>query len=428
MAEGSVDIQMRLGFEDLKSFLRDFTPHVGRGTIFLATSNPRPVGTLVRFELTSRSGTRLLVGEGRVVELRPEEEGKPPRGMKLRLTRVTAESKARIGQMLALRRGGGRTPSRPGPGDSSPPARQEGRSKSERWPPGHSKARPGHGTWPPGHPMAASPPDGHRAEARSPSRSRSGPRSGVEPWIPKPPPSTLGYARPAARSRSPAHEGPAEPRRPPGLHDRAPGVPWPPPRIIVPPPPPGSAREEETSRRISSGSLATEEKADFAKDLRSSLQDFGPPRPRDRMESSEHEHEHEKEDIEAQIAAPMTLAAALDRAELDSSASCSVRSQEETRAPLPTRPLPSTTGIRGPEAMPSMAGDTRGPAFWKRCMAWLGLDRSPGAPPGSEDPADLPRLADLLPKTSPRAKDPMAADPDATGRALASLVEEEIQA
>lgn len=102
MPDRPTAIRIRLGFEDAESFVRGFAPYVGPGTVFLATPRPKEPGTLLRFELTSRSGERLLLGEGKVVEVVGEGTPGTP-GMKLQLTRLARKDRELLERMIALR-------------------------------------------------------------------------------------------------------------------------------------------------------------------------------------------------------------------------------------------------------------------------------------------------------------------------------------
>ena len=105
MAEGEdkpVVLRMRLAFETVEAFEAGYARFVTAKGIFLASKQPRPVGTALRFELQTRTADRLLLAEGRVVGARqadPDDSRRVP-GMHVRFTRLTQESRERIQRMV----------------------------------------------------------------------------------------------------------------------------------------------------------------------------------------------------------------------------------------------------------------------------------------------------------------------------------------
>jgi hypothetical protein len=100
--EKPVVLRMKLGFDTVAQFEAGYARFVHPKGIFLASRNPRAVGSLIRFELQTRGGERLMVAEGRVTSIRRSDPAEPRRvpGMHLRFTRLSRESKERLAIML----------------------------------------------------------------------------------------------------------------------------------------------------------------------------------------------------------------------------------------------------------------------------------------------------------------------------------------
>ncbi len=99
-----VPLRVRLPFATEAEFIERYGVHVAAGGLFIATRSPKPVATLLSFELVLADGTRLMRGEGVVHSV--SEDPTPGRaGMLVRLTRVDAKTKALIDQITALREG-----------------------------------------------------------------------------------------------------------------------------------------------------------------------------------------------------------------------------------------------------------------------------------------------------------------------------------
>jgi molecular chaperone DnaK len=83
-------VRVRLKYPDVETLVERFSPNVTRGGIFLASREPRPVGALVRFEVSLLSGTSVLAGEGKVTWVKPFDPAAPakPHGMGVSFTRI----------------------------------------------------------------------------------------------------------------------------------------------------------------------------------------------------------------------------------------------------------------------------------------------------------------------------------------------------
>ncbi len=88
--DGLATVRLRLPYEDESSFVRGYAAMCRAGTLFIPTRRIQTVGTMVRFELMTRDGKRLMLGEGEVVE------GSAPAGRSgffVRVGRLDASSK-----------------------------------------------------------------------------------------------------------------------------------------------------------------------------------------------------------------------------------------------------------------------------------------------------------------------------------------------
>ncbi len=80
--------------------------------MLLVGASARPVGVIVRFEITLRDGAPLFRGEGKVVAHHPAPRGDVPAGLEIRFTRLDGAGKAIIERALRLRAAAG-TPAPP---------------------------------------------------------------------------------------------------------------------------------------------------------------------------------------------------------------------------------------------------------------------------------------------------------------------------
>lgn len=95
--QGPIGLRVRLPFANLDAFVAGYAVNVSREGIFLERVAPRPVDTLVRFELVLADGQVAMRGEGRVVGVR-SADGRA--GLSLRFTRLDSRSKALVDRMV----------------------------------------------------------------------------------------------------------------------------------------------------------------------------------------------------------------------------------------------------------------------------------------------------------------------------------------
>jgi hypothetical protein len=103
---GPVVLRIKLRYDDLDTMVQRFAPNVGRSGLFLPTRAIQPLGAEVKFELRLANDTPVLVGLGRVKQVRPPDPDHPraPFGMSIELMRVTRESREVIIRMIERRR------------------------------------------------------------------------------------------------------------------------------------------------------------------------------------------------------------------------------------------------------------------------------------------------------------------------------------
>ncbi len=102
-------VRVRLRYPDVDSFCEKFAPNVTRGGVFLASRDPRPVGSVIRFEVCLMDGTPVLAGEGKVTwvkEFNPAEPGKP-HGMGVQFLGIDPASKTVLDRVLRIREADG---------------------------------------------------------------------------------------------------------------------------------------------------------------------------------------------------------------------------------------------------------------------------------------------------------------------------------
>lgn len=96
-------MRVRLRYPDLETFVEKYAPNVTRGGIFLASRDPRPVGTVLRFEVLLRQGGPVLSGEGRVTWVKEFNPAEPhrPYGMGVQFLYVDPDARPVLESLLA---------------------------------------------------------------------------------------------------------------------------------------------------------------------------------------------------------------------------------------------------------------------------------------------------------------------------------------
>ena len=85
-------VRIQLRYPDESVFLNRFAPNVTRGGIFLTSRAPRPVGSVIAFEVALMQGPPLLWGTGKVTWVRDYDPQEPQRahGMGVQFLQIDA--------------------------------------------------------------------------------------------------------------------------------------------------------------------------------------------------------------------------------------------------------------------------------------------------------------------------------------------------
>jgi uncharacterized protein (TIGR02266 family) len=112
-------VRVRLRYPDLETFVEKYAPNVTRGGIFLASRDPRPVGELLRFEVSLREGGAVLWGTGRVTWVKEFNPAEPhrPYGMGVQFVAVDPAARPILERLLK------RKETAPKPAPPPPPVR-----------------------------------------------------------------------------------------------------------------------------------------------------------------------------------------------------------------------------------------------------------------------------------------------------------------
>jgi molecular chaperone DnaK len=96
-----VPLRIRLPFASADEFLERYGDNVSERGIFILTRSPKPLRTLLSFELVLSDGVRLMRGEAEVTQVREAGQGQgQPAGMNLQLTRIDSKTKALLDRVL----------------------------------------------------------------------------------------------------------------------------------------------------------------------------------------------------------------------------------------------------------------------------------------------------------------------------------------
>jgi molecular chaperone DnaK len=105
-------VRIYLRYPDADTFVTRFSPNVTRGGVFLASRKPRPVGELIRFEISLAQGSPLLWGTGRVTWVREFNPAEPHRahGMGVQFSSVDSGCRPLLDRLLAAKNAARPTP------------------------------------------------------------------------------------------------------------------------------------------------------------------------------------------------------------------------------------------------------------------------------------------------------------------------------
>jgi uncharacterized protein (TIGR02266 family) len=108
-------MRIKLKYPDIDTFIQKYAVNISRGGIFIATKQPKPIGTYLRFEflLSDDGATSIIRGEGQVQWTKDYDAATPgkPHGMGVKFMRLDADSQAVIDRALRWRADHGTSPS-----------------------------------------------------------------------------------------------------------------------------------------------------------------------------------------------------------------------------------------------------------------------------------------------------------------------------
>ncbi|MCP4897400.1 MAG: TIGR02266 family protein [bacterium] len=93
-----VEAEVSLEFPDIDELFKECSTNVSLGGMFIMSSNPRPVGTTVRFALDLPGEVRVIAGSAEVMWVRRREDAglDSPPGMGVRFVELDGVSRAII--------------------------------------------------------------------------------------------------------------------------------------------------------------------------------------------------------------------------------------------------------------------------------------------------------------------------------------------
>ena len=116
-------MRIKLKYPDVETFIQKYAVNISRGGIFIATKQPKAVGTFVRFEflLSDAGQSSIIRGEGQVQWTKEFDAAHPakPHGMGVKFSRLDADSQALIDRALRWRADHGTSPGAPPPAPTS---------------------------------------------------------------------------------------------------------------------------------------------------------------------------------------------------------------------------------------------------------------------------------------------------------------------
>jgi uncharacterized protein (TIGR02266 family) len=101
----SEPLSVRLGYQDLDTFVTRFAPNVTRTSVFIVSKKPRPTGEEFRFEISLVGGPAVLSGQGRVTWVREFDPAAPrqPYGMGVQFIALDPQCQPLLEQLLVSR-------------------------------------------------------------------------------------------------------------------------------------------------------------------------------------------------------------------------------------------------------------------------------------------------------------------------------------
>jgi uncharacterized protein (TIGR02266 family) len=110
----ATSMRIKLKYPDVETFIQKYAVNISRGGIFIATKQPKPVGTFVKFEflLSNADSQSIIRGEGQVQWTKEFDPAFPARahGMGVKFLRLDAESQQVVDRALRWRAEHGTSP------------------------------------------------------------------------------------------------------------------------------------------------------------------------------------------------------------------------------------------------------------------------------------------------------------------------------
>ncbi|MFT3926734.1 MAG: TIGR02266 family protein [Myxococcales bacterium] len=102
-----VSLKVRFKSATVDEFIEHYCKDVSRGGIFIKSSQPMPVGTLLKFQFQLKDESQLIKGVGRVVWTRSEDRAGPdrPAGMGIKFIKMDNESRVMVDRIIAASEG-----------------------------------------------------------------------------------------------------------------------------------------------------------------------------------------------------------------------------------------------------------------------------------------------------------------------------------
>jgi uncharacterized protein (TIGR02266 family) len=110
----ATSMRIKLKYPDVDTFIQKYAVNISRGGIFIATKQPKPVGTFVKFEflLSNTDSQSIIRGEGQVQWTKEFDPAAPARahGMGVKFLRLDTESQKVVDRALRWRAEHGTSP------------------------------------------------------------------------------------------------------------------------------------------------------------------------------------------------------------------------------------------------------------------------------------------------------------------------------
>lgn len=101
-----VSLHVNISFDEVDTFISEYSSNLSAGGIFIRTSCPRKVGTFVKLSMKLNSGNKLVEAEGVVVRAILPNDAHPSEvpGMAIKFLNIDYQSKKTIEKYIESRR------------------------------------------------------------------------------------------------------------------------------------------------------------------------------------------------------------------------------------------------------------------------------------------------------------------------------------